>query len=412
MTRAILPTDFFQVERERDISNIDVELLTDLYLPIIGPNGLALYLKLFRYKENRARSHGQLLEALGISSGNFVSARKKLEGIGLMETRLLNDTEQVQRYLYVLKSPVSGRTFLTTKILRDQLIKASSEEVVSWLDTVYKLTNFKYVEGGQDITENFSEVYQTDEILDLKSAISKRRSSKRAIKTYFNIEKMLSFMHSFNSIFTVDYFSREELIKVEQLAASYKYTEEAIADILESSIDFTAQKGKRINFDTFKNELIADQGMSYLQVSESDLNKDKVVIKGDSDAAKLMREMERLSAEEFLIKKQGGGRLSPSDIGLIEHLREMNLINPVINALLDYVLEIKDGSLPTAYITKIAGSLARKQFDNAIDAYNYLHKEPKTSKKPQATKPVETPKENVVKENKVEDEDVLDMFED
>ena len=412
MTRAILPTDFFQVERDRDISNIDVELLTDLYLPIIGPNGLAIYLKLFRFKENRPRSHGQLLEALGISSGNFVSARKKLEGIGLLETRLLDDTEQFQRYLYVLKAPVSGKTFLTSPILRNELIKNSSEEVVKWLDVVYKLTEFKYVDGGKDITENFSDVYHADEVVDLKSITAKRHSNKRAIKTYFNTEKMVNFMHDYNPMISMDFFTRSELIKIEQLAALYHYTEEAAADILESSINFSAPKGKRINFESFKNELIADQGMTYMQVTPSDLSKDKVVIKGDSDAAKMMREMERLSAEEFLIKKQGGGSLSKSDLALIESLREMNLINPVINALLDYVLEAQDGSLPVAYTTKIAGSLARKQFDNAIDAYNYLHKDPKTIKKP-TKQNIETPvvsKTNEVKE--AEEEDVLDMFED
>lgn len=43
--------------------------------------------------------------------------------------------------------------------------------------------------------------------------------------------------------------------------------------------------------------------------------------------------------------------------------------------------------LPPRYVEKVAGSLARCGFDNAVDAYNYLHKPSKGSKTAKAVAP-------------------------
>ena len=410
MQRTLLPSDYFQIENERPLSNVDVELLTDLYLPIIGANALAVYLKLFRFKEDRKRSHANLFEGLGMSSGNFLSARRKLEGIGLLETKLLPDSnDSFQSYLYVLNPPISGKKFLSSANLRKQLEKASSEDVLGWCDVVYKLTNAKRKQGGKDITENFSDVYHSEEALSTKELMSGISKSRRAIKTYFNVEKMVDFLKEKNPCYNMNFFSREELVEIEDLSSAHHYSEEAAADILDSSIKVNAPKGKRVDFKAFKKDLIADSSFSYLKASEEEISQNAKII-GDSDAAKSLREMERLSPEQFLIKKQGGGKLAPSDLLLIESLREQNLKDCVINALLDYVLEMQDGSLPRAYATKIAGSLARKRYDNPVDAFNYLRKDNGKKAKPATEVIIENEDtERDVKEE--DDESLLDMFE-
>lgn len=412
MQTTLLANDVFQIENDRPLSNVDVELLTDLYLPIIGANALAVYLKLFRFKEDRARSHAALFEALGMSTGNFLSARRKLEGIGLLETRLLNDSnEACKSYLYILNSPISGKKFLSSPNLRKQLEKASSEDVVGWCDVVYKLTNSKHIKGGKDITENFSDVYHSDDISSIHEEVSNFSKPKRTIKTYFNVEKMIQFLSQRNPDYNPNYFSREELIKIEDLASTYRYTEEAAADILDSSINVNAPKGKRVDFDSFKKDLIADSGMSYLKATEEEISSSNNKIIGNSDKARMLRAMERISPEQFLLRKQGGGKLSSSDLNLIETLREQHLHDSVINALLDYVLEVKDGSLPTAYVTKIAGALARKRYDNPVDAYNYLNKDKKKVAKPvEETIIVKEEKEQEANKEETE-ENFLDMFE-
>ncbi len=409
MMETILPSDHFQIENDRPLSNIDVEILTDLYLPIIGSNALSLYLKLFRYKEDRSRSHNALFEGMGMSPGNFLSSRKKLEGMSLLETRLIRDSDNYKEYLYILKSPTSGKDFLTSPLLRNQLLKSTSEDYLNWCDVVYKLTKTKRIKGGKDISMDFSSVYQADEIKDMNATMIENSSSKKRIKTYFDISKTLEYLSENNPIISKGFFTRSELEQISDLAASYCYNEEAAADILESSINLRAEQGKRIDFEAFKKDLKENQNMSYMKVTQSDLKKGKIVVHGTSDEARMIREMERMTPEEFLSKKAGGGILSNSDLTLIETLREMGLANPLINALLDYVLEIKDGSLPNAYVTKIAGSLARKGFDNSIDAYDYLHRDRnKKTSAPKQNEPL--PIQNEPSKKQDDDDSILDLL--
>lgn len=370
----LLSTDNFEVEIDTPITNVDVEVLVDLYLPIIGADGLASYLRLARFKEGHINSHDLLFEATGLSSGAFLSSRKLLEGIGLLKTKLLQKDERMQFFLYIVYPPVSGKAFLKNPLLRGTLFDATSNEYVSKMEQAYKLTKSKRSKSGTDISDNFSDVFheEGEEILSSLGKESSRRG--QTLKTYFSIDRFLAYLKESNYQIKDDTFTREELSRVEERAVRFNFNEESAADLLISSIDFGKPRGKRIDFAKYEKVLAESKDMTFMRHRVEKEDHDKLVIPGSSDEAKKMRQMERLTTEEFLLRLQGGGRLASSDRKLIESLREMYLKDSVINALLDYVLEMQDGSLPVQYTTKIAGSLARKGVDNPIDAYNYLHK--------------------------------------
>jgi replication initiation and membrane attachment protein DnaB len=52
----------------------------------------------------------------------------------------------------------------------------------------------------------------------------------------------------------------------------------------------------------------------------------------------------------------------------------MRLAHPAINALVHYVLETKNNTLPRSYIEKLASSISREGLTHAIDVLDYFAK--------------------------------------
>jgi replication initiation and membrane attachment protein DnaB len=85
--------------------------------------------------------------------------------------------------------------------------------------------------------------------------------------------------------------------------------------------------------------------------------------------------MESTNPIDFLRYVQQGTQPTGPDIKLVNDLSlKQGLSFPVINALIDYVLQKKNNTLPRAYVEKIASTLAREQIVHAIDAMDFLMK--------------------------------------
>lgn len=106
--------------------------------------------------------------------------------------------------------------------------------------------------------------------------------------------------------------------------------------------------------------------------------------------------MDNVTPYDFLLYQQEGISASPADRALIHHIEEYHLPNGVINVLLSYSLQVKDNTLPSSYILKIAGSLIRKKVKNAFEAIHYL-------KQYYASHPAQSHKRDDAEDVKMED---------
>ncbi|MDD3207343.1 MAG: helicase DnaB, partial [Bacilli bacterium] len=82
--------DYYEVRFASLISDIDREVLIELYQPLIGHKSSAIYLTLF-FEKMKATDidifdHAHLFDKLQISSGEFFTARRALEAVGLLRT--------------------------------------------------------------------------------------------------------------------------------------------------------------------------------------------------------------------------------------------------------------------------------------------------------------------------------------
>ena len=71
----------------------------------------------------------------------------------------------------------------------------------------------------------------------------------------------------------------------------------------------------------------------------------------------------------WLAVLQNGHKPADSDLKILESLSlNLGLPNPVINALVDFVLQKNDNILSKAYIEKIGAALAREGVKTSLDA--------------------------------------------
>ena len=117
---------------------------------------------------------------------------------------------------------------------------------------------------------------------------------------------------------------------------------------------------------------------------------------GNTDLAKKINLMESKSPKDYLTIIQNGTKPADADIRLINDLsKNYHLPNPVINAVVDYVLTKADNVLSRAYAEKVAASLVRENARTAVDAMNYLRKIDKKTRGKKTTKKMVLPVESI-----------------
>ena len=155
--------DMFEVRANTLLADYDRETLTNLYQPIIGYTALALYFTLWSESDAQKvlsfSSHEQLFSRMRLAPGKFIEARKLLEAVGLVTTKL----EKVSGgniYHYTLNSPKTPKGFFSDTLLYGMLIQNLGEKDANRIKGLYQITSEEL--AGEDISVSFNEVFHPD----------------------------------------------------------------------------------------------------------------------------------------------------------------------------------------------------------------------------------------------------------
>lgn len=86
-----------------------------------------------------------------------------------------------------------------------------------------------------------------------------------------------------------------------------------------------------------------------------------------------MKYLDKMTPSELLREKQGGKEPILHDLQIVETLMvQLGLQPAVVNVLLEYVLGKNNNTLSKNYCETIGASLARKNIQTAMEAYNEL----------------------------------------
>lgn len=384
--------DFYEIRVASLITNIDKDSLLELYQPIIGSQAAILYLTLLRQKRNENGGTifktEQLLKTMQVSAGEFHSARRYLEAVGLIRT-YESVAQDVRCYIYVIYSPKSPKAFFDDVLFKGLLILSVGEKEAKRLANKYKV-NLTIPEEYKEISASFVDVYKLDYDdpsfrKDFGSQILGRDHGRANLE--FNYDLFFGYIQE-NSGIEISSFKKKDMKEIARLSVLFGLNEKQMAFIV---IDEYIPEGQvHLDFEKIKNR--AEQELRYTGVNETY----KSHVSGDSELANKIQMMEEVAPAKFLQYLQQGTKPARSDIAIVNSLsKDYGFNSGIINVIVDYVLSKNNNVLSKNYAEKIASSLAREHVLTTVDAMNYLKKlTVKSSKKKVAVANIEESSES------------------
>lgn len=379
MMALLTKDDYCEIYLDSMLASYDRDTLMLLYQPIVGAKAISIYFTLWsQYKlksTSELVSHEYLLKLSELNLDEFEVARHKLEAIGLIKT-FYKHNENMVCYCYILSAPKTPGDFLDDPLFSTLYRSKVGEKTYSRTKMFFTSLN-PDLEGYKDTTKSFGEIYgELDkEMTDKYRGFTKgRKRAVRDISSGFDHAKFdneieaIHFINK-NSIFKDDH---EEIARI---ALLFGLSERVMADLVAMSYD--KDKKPHIDFDRVQY-LARNEGMIPVKF---EIKNGEEQYGDDTKLAKKMQLMTSTSPYDYLKFKQNNTTPSTADLSLINDLSSKQGLCPsVINALVDYVLERQNNTLPRKYTEKIAASLQRESIDNARDAMNYLYAQNKRRK--------------------------------
>lgn len=394
--------DMFDVKISSLLADYDRETITNLYQPIIGYTALAVYFTFWSEGKNQKiislSSHEQILLRMRIATGEFIEARKVLEAVGLLKTRL-EKVREFSIYHYELFAPKTPIKFFNDTLLYGLLIQNIGENEASRIKRIYQTSQNE--SQGEDISSSFNDVFHPNfedaAFLQATNKVSDtigRRKSK--IDTEFSFEKFFDTLSTISQL-TDKSFTKNEIKEIERLATLYGMSAEITAEKVVNAFSLEKSRGSRVDFvqlnEDMKNEI------NFGSRTRKRINNKKNLVVGEEGLAAKVKYFESANPKDVLSVLQNGTKPAAADLNIVRILaNDYKLTNAVINVIIDFVLQMNNNVLSRYSVEKIASSISREDIVTAVDAMEYLNNN-YTGKKEKSAKIKTESKKKEEKEN-------------
>lgn len=395
---------YYQIRKDFTLSSSDDQVLSFLYLPILQSDALSIYMNLYQYHSlNNSLGgflHEDFLNLLGISESEFLLARKKLEGIGLLEVYQKRDTDSSNQirtsYIYFLLPPASPKKFFHDLLLRTALNEAIGNKRYNFLYHFFQVEVKKPSQEFENITTPFKEVFQInvkegDVSLKPVDAILEDKSYKQ--QGFFDLEALKKLLEKFQ--YPLENI-KSHIQDIEDLCILYEPKIEDVANLILQNTDTDGifyfepfQKDIR-NLRQFFTPKKAEEKIEY----------------GKGDFSKVIEQFNKITPDQYLFIRYNA---KPAAFMLkeIENLKaNLGFSNAIINVILDYCFRKLNGEFNSVYIEKVAYTLSGENVKNAYDAMTKLSSRDfeqkqvtRRKKKASETKPKQEEEKEVTKED-------------
>ena len=400
--------DYLQVIQASLIADYDRLTITNLYQPIIGHEAVSLYFALWGESQNQKItpliSHEFFFMKTGFSANSFVEARKTLEASGLLRT-YVSENKGVAIYRYEVYAPKTPMAFFNDVLLCGVLINEIGEENVNKLKQLYA-SNIHANPGEKEITASFVEVFNTN--LDNPSFDKALKGNNKNLigRTKGRINKDFSYEDFFTELASIsqissDSLSKKDMKEIARLATLYGADENVAAIVVDKVYNPNAKRNEKLDYNELVKVFINETSFAFVKTRK---NQRKSLVNSTTDLGRKINMFETMDPKRFLSELQNHVEPSVPDLMLINDIsKKFGLPNPVINALVDYVLTVNNNVLSRSYCEKVAGSLVRENVQTGLEAMEYLKKVYKGKSEAKKNK---APKgEEEIKETKVEQEE-------
>lgn len=365
--------DIYEIRIGSLITNVDKDVLVELYQPLVGADAIMLYLTLQKQAKNGDKDElftvKQLSTITGYNTEMILCDKHLLEAVGLLRT-YEKTSEQGRFYIFVLFAPKTPKDFFDDDLFKGLLFKSIGEKEVNKLTKRYQV-NLEIPDDFQEISASFVDVYHPDYDdpafrKNIKGTVLGHESGRVVID--FSYDKFFDCL-SKKSDMTNRLFTKNDMKRISTIAALHNITEDTMSSIIIGQYDSSSIK--HFDFDRIAKE--ASEANRYRTFEINNLNKSQ--IKGSGEIADEIRTIDNCAPVLYLQKLQNGTKPARADVKIVEDLsKEYGFNYGVINAIVKYCLERNDNILKRNYVEKVAASIARKNIMTSIDTINYLYR--------------------------------------
>lgn len=381
----ILPADTYTVINKTVITSNDKKIITMLYQPIIGYTACSLYFTLLDDLDKKEQvsnpiTHHHLMAIMQLKLEEIVKAREKLEAIGLLKSYLKK--ESVNKYVYLLFSPLSANEIFNHPILNIVLYNNLGKEEYDKLVNYYKVPRIS-LKDYEDITLSFDDVFSpiAGRSIDVQDDIVKKNSNSILLNKCIDFDFLISSIPK--EMVNEKCFSSDIKELINSLAFTYNIDDDTMISLVRDSLNEKGNIDKTILRKSCRNYYqFEEAGRLPTMVYHRQPDYLKKPVGDSSKWAKMVYTFENISPYDYLRAKYKGAEPTARDLRLIENLLiDQKLAPGVVNVLLAYVLKINNQKLNKSYIETIVGQWKRLNIETVEDAMKITEKEHKKMKK-------------------------------
>ncbi|KKB74893.1 MULTISPECIES: replication initiation and membrane attachment family protein [Bacillus] len=391
----LLPVDPYVVKSHGLLQDLDRQIVTLLYQPLIGSFSLSLFFTLWgELEQNRiwgnSSTHRQLMGTMQASLKTIHAEKEKLEGIGLLKT-YVKETEQERLFIYELIAPLRPDEFFQDGMLNVFLYNRVGKARFQQLKDYFSHPSVP--EEARDVTRSFNEVFAAVQPSEWKLSDDMADAMKLSDDREYTKEGQSKPVAVTDDAFDFQLFLAglsETLIPRKALTGQVKETIKKLAflygiepldmqNVVMSAVD---------EHDMITTEALRKAASDWYQIERNGLLPelvDKVQPlrlrehTNEQPASKeetLIALLEQVSPRKLLQDIAGGAEPSKADLKIIEEIMLDQKLEPgVINVLIYYVMLRTDMKLSKNYIQKIASHWARKKVKTVREAMKLAKEE-------------------------------------
>ncbi len=419
--KELQPKNIYQGRKCHPLREDGKSALLYLYQPLIGGEALSLYLTLlseisFESGESSEGLHADLLNSLSCGLPQFYEARKRLEGIGLLDVFYKEDASLGACFIYELLEPMDAFSFFKDNVLSYLLLEKVGERRYEQLVQLFQPKKFS-TQDYKKITKKFLEVYHFGE-----AAYAVNQEKIEHVQEVFQEQTSQSLLadskqHGLDWTFLLDWLAKKHIStledslkeQIELYHTLYGFDELTIGEWIVQAYDFSEQK---VSAKELQRLVLSSQSQ---KTKKNDTPKSDLVTTADRTPAiasdslpdavvELIKEVKGIPPMKYLeaLKQEKGGFVSKQETWLMQDLvSRSGLPSSVINILVNYVLVIKDqASLNAGFVNTIANEWAQKKIITPEEAVEHIRTISHQAKQPKkkTTQSYSTARRNVRRE--------------
>jgi replication initiation and membrane attachment protein len=220
------------------LNSDDVNVITLLYAPLIEADAYKMYMTLHSLLnrtslQSQTLHQKELLDILGLNPNSFGEARLKLEAIGLLNTYKCNN-----EYMFLLKSPLTAKGFLSDGVLGMYLYSLLGDTEFKRIQRLFQIKTVDKT-GYDEITASFDDVFKSVEEIKIENdeyIVDRRLNSGIKISNYnFDFDLFISGISlSFLEGGRVTKKFEKFIISI---AFAYEFSESEMQEVYEKSLN-------------------------------------------------------------------------------------------------------------------------------------------------------------------------------